>query len=276
MGFEPSRTTCLHTVLTVTTVAALCLPAVAGAAEIRIGGTGNALGTMRLIGEAFAKQDPESKLVVLDSIGTSGAIKAVPKGALEIGLSSRPLTDEEARNGLTAVEYARSPTVFAVQEKSKVASITVEQVAELYNGLARWSDGTPIRPVMRQPGDDNTRQIKSLSAMVEKAVAAAEQREGLTFATTDQEATDKMEHIPGSFGVTTLALIRSEKRNLKPLALGGVEPTPENAHSGRYPLVKRFYFVLPKEPAPAAQDFLKFVKSPQGRKILEQTGHTIP
>jgi len=257
--------------------ALLCLPCVAGAGDIRIGGTGNGLGTMRLLAAAFAQAHPESKPVVLDSIGTSGAFKALPKGAIELGLSSRPLTEAETQSGLSAVEYARSPTVFAVQEKNQVAAITAEQIADIYSGkLTHWPDGTVIRPILRQPGDDNTVQIKRLSAAIEKTLAVAEQRPGTAFAHNDQEAAAKMESIPGSFGVTTVALIRSEKRQLKVLALDGVEPTPENAQSGRYPLVKRFFFVLPKEPAPAVHEFIRFVKSPAGSKILEQTGHTVP
>ncbi|EXI68087.1 MAG: Phosphate-binding protein PstS 2 precursor [Candidatus Accumulibacter adjunctus] len=272
-----ARTRRLRGVVFVASMAVLCLPLATDAAEIRIAGTGNALGTMRLLGAAFAKLHPEPQVVVLDSIGTSGAIRALPKGSIEIGLSSRPLTEEEARSGLSSVEYARSPTVFAVQNRNQVASITLAQIADIYSGkLASWPDGTKVRPVMRQPGDDNTRQIKRLSAEIEQALAVAEKREGLTYAATDQEAADRMESVQGSIGVTTVALIRSENRKLRPLAIDGIEPTPENARSGRYPLMKSFYFVLPKEPTPTTQKFLGFVHSPQGRKILEQNGHIIP
>ena len=258
-------------------IAALCLSSVAGAAEIRIGGTGNSLGTMHLLAAAYAKFKPDAKIIVLTSIGTSGAIKALPKRAIEIGLSSRTLTDEEVRAGLSTIEYARSPTVFAVQEKNKTPSITRAQIADIYSGkLTAWPDGVSVRPVLRQPGDDNTRQLKSLSAEIEKAVNIAEQKPGMAFAVTDQEAAEKMESIQGAFGVTTLALIRSEKRSLRVLALDGAEATPENASSGRYPLVKHFYFVLPTEPSAAAVDFVKFVKSERGREILKQYGHFIP
>jgi len=255
----------------------LCLPFLATAGEIRIGGTGNALGTMQLLAEAFAKSHPETTIVVLPSIGTAGVVKAVAKGSVAIGLAAHPLSDEDARNGLTATEYARSPTVFAVQEKNKVTAISQGQVAEIYGGKwSGWPDGTTIRPVMRQPGDDNYRQVRMLSPEIEEALAVAEQRPGLPFAVTDQDAADKMETIPGSFGTSTLALIRSEKRALRALTLDGVAPTVENARSGRYPLVKQFYLVLPKNPAPEAQEFVKFVRSPQGIRILEQNGHFIP
>lgn len=249
----------------------------AGAGDIRIGGTGNALGTMRLLAEAFAAGHPGTHPVVLDSIGSSGAIKAVPKGAIDIGLSSRALKPEEAVQGITSVEYARSPTVFAVQEKNKVDGITVQQVADLYAGvLTQWPDGTRIRPVMRQPGDDNTRQIARLSPAIDKALVLAAQRPGLIYASNDQEAADKVEATPGGMGVTALALIRAEARKLRPLKLDGVEPTPENARAGRYPMVKQFFFVLPRESTAEAQAFLAFVSSPPGRRILEQTGHYLP
>jgi phosphate transport system substrate-binding protein len=256
-------------------LAALCLPLAATAADIRIGGTGNALGTMRLLGDAFAQSHPGTKVVILSSIGTSGAIKALPKGAIELGLSARALSDEEARS-LSVVEYAQSPTVLAVHKSAKLRSISLSQLSDIYSGkLATWPDGTRVRPVMRQPGDDNTRQIKALSPEIEQAMAVAEAQPGALFAVTDQDAADKMEAVPGSIGVTTLALIRSENRSLQALALGGVEPTPENARSGRYPLSKHFYFVLPLQPVAPVVEFVKFVTSPAGRKILEQAGHTV-
>lgn len=247
------------------------------AEEIRIGGTGNAVGTMRLLGEAFVRQHPEHKITMLSSIGSSGAIKAVPRGAIEIGLSSRPPTTEEQATGIAVTEYARSPTVLVVAAKAKVSSVTREQLAALYDGtLARWPDGTAIRPVLRQPGDDNTRQIKALGPALEKALTAAERRPGLPFAVTDQETADKIETVPGAIGVTTLALILSEGRPLRARALDGVEPTPANGAAGSYPLAKHFYALTKAEPAAAVRDFLVFLRSPAAGDILARNGHWLP
>ena len=258
-------------------LAGLICPATGIAGELRIGGTGNALGTMRLLGDAYAKSRPDTKVTVLPSIGTSGAIKAAAKAGIEIGLSSRQLTAEESGTGLISVEYASSPTVFAVHVNNKTTTISRQQIADVYAGkMTAWSDGTTIRPILRQPGDDNTRQIKELSPEIEKSLAIAEQRQGMAFAVTDQEAADKIESIQGGIGVTTVALILSEKRNLRALAIDNVEPTPQNAVSKRYPILKRFYMILPKDVPPSTQDFVAFVKSPAGKKILEQNGHAIP
>jgi phosphate transport system substrate-binding protein len=260
-------------------LAALCilLAPAARAQEIKIGGTGNALGTMRMLGEAFSKQYPDMKVTVLSSLGSSGAIKAVPKGALDIGLTSRALSDEERSTGSVATEYARCPTVLAVSTTSTVTAITREQVADIYTGkLAAWPDGTPIRPVLRQPGDDNTKQLKSLSPAIAEAVGVAEKREGLAFAVIDQEAADKIESIPGAIGITSLALILSEGRSLHALTLDGVEPTKENGASGDYPLVKRFFFITKPQPSAAVVQFMAFASSPAGREILMKTGHWLP
>lgn len=264
-------------VLTVSLLLCLAFTGIADAAEIRIGGTGNALGAMQVLADAFVKLHPEHKVTVLPSIGSSGAIKAIPQGALEIGLSSRPLTDEEKAKGAMDTEYARSPTVFAISKKSAVKGITRDQIVAIYAGdMAQWPDGTPIRPVLRQQGDDNTRQIKSLAPAMETALASAERRPGLPFAVIDQEAADKIESVPGAIGVTTLALILSERRPLRALALDKVEPTVANVASGAYPLVKRFYLITKPAPDAAVRSFVDFLATPTARETLRATGHWIP
>jgi phosphate transport system substrate-binding protein len=249
----------------------------ATAAEvIKIGGTGNALGTMQLLADAFVKESPDIRITVVPSLGTSGAIKALPKGALDIGLSSRPLTEEERRLGVNAVEYARSALVFAVAPKTQVFALTLSQVADIYSGkMVTWADCSLIRPVMRPAGDDNSRQIKAMSAALDSALSAAEQRPGAPFAASDQEAAEKMEGIPGAVGSTTLSLILSEHRALRALTLDGVEPTARNLASGKYPHIKRFFYITSTSPSPAVKRFVAWLQSPTAREILIRNGHGI-
>lgn len=248
----------------------------ARAETIKIGGTGNALGTMQRLAEAYKKVAPHIDITVLPSIGSSGAIKAVPQGAIDIGVSSRPLKASEAGGGAVSVEYARSPTLLAVSDNVTFDEIRTDQLIDIYTGkLTKWPDGSLIRPIIRQPGDDNTLQLKALSPAVKEAVEFAETRSGLLFAATDQETVHMIENTPGSFGVTTLALILSEKRKMHGLQLDGVEPTAEMCVAGRYPLIKYFYFILPPSPPAHVQDFLNFVKSSAGAAVLTQFGNYV-
>ncbi|WP_278186427.1 substrate-binding domain-containing protein [Desulfobacter hydrogenophilus] len=241
---------------------------------IIIGGTGNALGTMRWIAEAYQKANPEVQITVLPSIGSSGAIKAVPTGRIQIGLSARPLKKTESKKGIVAIEYARTPTVFAVSNKTKINAVTLSQLVDIYDRtLKKWPDGSTIRPVIRQAGDDNTKQIKGLSLELKKAVERAEKRTIFLFASTDQDTVNKIENTPGSFGVTSLALLLSEKRKMHPLMLDGVEPSIQSCIDGDYPMIKRFYFILPTKRSAQVDAFLGFVSSPKGAEILKQNGN---
>jgi phosphate transport system substrate-binding protein len=249
----------------------------AAAEEIKIGGTGNALGTMWLLGDAFNKQNPDMKVTLLPSVGSSGAIKAVPKGALDIGLSSRALTEEERKLGMNTVEYARTPLVFAVAAKSRVTALTLDQIADIYSGkMANWPDGSQIRPVLRQATEDTTREMMRMSPAMNKAMSVALLRPGMPFASSDQDSADKTENIPGALGVMALALITSENRPLRALVLNGVEPTASNAASGKYPHVKRFFLVTRSNPSAAVKRFIAFMQSPAGREILIQAGNYLP
>lgn len=244
--------------------------------EIKIGGTGAALGTMQLLAQAYAKTQPDAKITVLPSMGSGGGIKALLAGAIQIGVSSRPLSESESAAGAVAVEYGRTPFVFATAASSKVGGITTQNLADFYAGkVDEWPDGSKLRLVLRPIGDSDSETIKKISPAMREAKTAAEQRKGMVFAVTDQEAASALEKIPGALGPSTLALLLSEKRALKALAFNEVVPSAQAVANGSYPLSRELLIVTgPKTPAPA-HAFVAFVRSAAGREILQQTGHWV-
>jgi len=118
-----------------TAAALICCSAVSvHAQDIRIGGTGAALGTMKLLAEAYARSHPDARITVLPSIGSGGGIKAVLSGVLQIGLSARPLTETEVKAGAVAVEYGRTPLVFATSTTTKTSDLTTQVLIDIYAG----------------------------------------------------------------------------------------------------------------------------------------------
>ena len=261
--------------------ALLLMLAVGGTAraaeEIRIGGTGAALGTMRLLAQTFSQSNPGVEVTLVGNLGSAGAIKAVSGGAISLGVSSRPLNDGERRMGALQLEYARTPFVFAVSAKSAVKAITRQELAEIYSGrMAKWPDGSAVRVVLRPASDIDTATVKGVSPELGRGVAAAEKRPGVQFSVTDQDAASDLERIPGAIGPSSLALIVSEQRALRALALDGVEPTPANAATKAYPLYKQLFFITGAKTPPTVERFIAFVRSPAGRRILADNGHWVP
>ena len=61
----------------------LLMPLVAIADNVRLGGTGSALGTMQRLVEAFTQSDPQFALSVLPNLGTTGGLKALTAGLID-------------------------------------------------------------------------------------------------------------------------------------------------------------------------------------------------
>ncbi len=257
---------------------ALAWPACAGAAdEIKIGGTGSALGPMQLLAEAYGNFDRGTKVIVLPSLGSSGGIKAVLAGAIDIGVSSRQLRDKERSRGAIALEYARTPFVFATAAATKATGINLSDLADIYRGKIRsWPDGTRIWLVMRPKDDSDSALIDAISPEVRAAVAEARERPGLLIAVTDQECAMALEKHAGSFGPSTLAVILSEKRKLRALQLNGIEPSAGALAAGIYPYYKSLYIVTTSKTSDAARKFIAFAQSQAAREILARTGHAVP
>jgi phosphate transport system substrate-binding protein len=259
-------------------VLALTIPAtaMAQAQEVRIGGTGAALGTMELLGLAYAKTQPQTRIIVLPSIGSGGGIKALLAGAIQIGVSSRPLSEAETTAGAVAVEYGRTPFVFATAAVSTAIGVTTQNLADFYAGkLNEWPDGSKVRLVLRPIGDSDSETIKNMSPAMREAKSTAEQRKGMVFTVTDQETASSIEKTSGAVGPATLALLLSEKRALKALTLDGIVASPQNIANGSYPLYKQMLIVTGPKSPPEALAFVAFVRSATGRAILQQTGHWV-
>lgn len=237
-----------------------------------ISGTGGAMETMRILGEAFRKTHPDTRIVLFQSMGSSGSVKAALAGRLDIGLTGRPLNGEERARGARETKYARTPFVFAVNRTVGITGLTLEGIAGIYAGKGDWENGKRIRLVLRPSGDSDIPVLKSMSPAMNAAVDIALRREGMIVATTDNDAADAIENVPGAFGGTTLSLVLSEKRSLRVLALDGVVPSVRTLTDRSYRYGKTFYMVTKNDPTTAVCRFMDFVRSPAGAAILSRNG----
>jgi phosphate transport system substrate-binding protein len=257
-------------------VAAAVVPAADDQKILRIGGTGAALGTIEQLAAAYQKKYPGVRVVIPPSLGSTGAINAVIAGALDVGLSSRPLTEAERGHGAVALEYGRTPLLLVTSYQAAGVNLTLKQVASLYAGdITSFPDGTPMRLIMRPNVEIDLHLIRSLSPEMDQAVQKAQTREGMIVAVNDQENGDILERIRGAIGWITLAQLMSDGRLLIPLPLDHILPNQENFASGKYPLFRSFSVVTGAQPSALAKSFIEFLTSAEGREILLKNGHVV-
>lgn len=273
----------LNLLLRATRCASLMLCLLFGAAApdacaqaLRIGGTGSGLGTARLLGEAFAKEDSSHAApTIVPNLGSTGGLRALQAGAIDIALISRPLKAEDLAAGLAGYEYGRSPFVF-VTSKPGVKTLNASTIADFLSGrVMAWPDGQPVRVVLRPTTDGDHVYLASMSPEIAAALTIAHTRSGMVMAATDQDAADEAARLPGSLAVNTLAVLLSETRKLNVIAYNGATPSVNALAAGSYPYYKPCVMVTRGAPGGMAQRFIEFAKSPRGRAILEANGHQV-
>ncbi|OYY53563.1 MAG: hypothetical protein B7X59_07985 [Polaromonas sp. 39-63-203] len=245
-------------------------------AVVHVGGSGTGLGAMQLLADAFRKSHPQASFLIVPSLGSGGGIKALRVGAIDVAVISRPLKEKERGPDITAVEYARTPLVFALAVPASVAALTVPELVSIYAGERKtWPDGRPLRLVLRPESESDTDIIRSVSPEMRQAVTGALARPGMIVALTDKASADRLETIPGAFGTTTLAQIVSENRALKPVAIDGVTPSLATLADAKYRYFKTLFTVTGPSTSPLAHEFTAFVHSPAGREILQHNGNWV-
>lgn len=241
---------------------------------VNLGGSGFGLGVMKLLAESYTKSHPDVRIVIAPSLGSSGGIKALLNGFMDIAVSARPLKDAEQINGAKGELFAKTPLVFIVNSKVKKQEVTTAELQELYGDKKQtWPDGSRVRVVLRPEEDIDTKIVRGISPAMDQAVNFAMAREGKILAVTDQEATDAVTKVAGSLGEGALTQILAEKVNVTVLSFNGVKPSIAALSDGTYPLAKALYLVTAAKTGPAAHRFIEFIRSPAGRKILAEYGN---
>jgi phosphate transport system substrate-binding protein len=257
--------------------AALLVTALSGICQaedtIRINGSGSALDMMKPMIAAYKKINQNVRIDMEKPLGSSGAIKALVAGALDIAVSSKQLKPDEAALGAQLKEYGTTPLALITENTVPLSNITTKELEDIYAGrMTEWKNREKIRVILRPQEDIDTKILRGLSPHMNTAIAEVQSHPGMIVAITDPESNALVAKTPGGLGATGLTSIIVEKLPVNILSLNGVKPTPKALADKTYPLAKEISFVSTARTSPAAMKFLTFVYSSQGRAIDEKAG----
>lgn len=251
-------------------ISTVLFAAAQGRDVVRVGGTGAGLGGLQALAKGYERHHPGRSVLVLPSIGSSGGIRAVLEGKLDVGCTSRPLQSQERGAGLAEIPWASTAYVFATHSATPTETLTLSEIEDIYAGRrTHWKDGRPIRLILRPPSDVAHAYLSAFTPGMRTALARAHSLPGVFVGMTDQTALAQLERTPGSFGTTVLGLIVSEGRHVQALAVNGLSPTERT-----YPYALTLFLLHQVDrTSPATREFIDFARSKEGQMILAKAGY---
>jgi phosphate transport system substrate-binding protein len=243
----------------------------AGADVLTIGGSGTAIAAMAQLGQKFSAATGH-QVEIVPKLGSSGAIRAIEDGVVELCVSGRPVKPDEAARGLANRLVIRTPYLLVTSHPSP-NSLTKDDVLEAFrSGSPTWADKEPIRVILRRRNGSTTAHLGQLFPGLASALEAARRRPEVITAPTDADNVAAAQRIPGSLTGMTYLQFKAEKPNLRPVPIEGLEPSFEAFEAGSYPFARTLYVVGPANAAPAAERFLAFLRDPEGQSALREAG----
>lgn len=259
------------------------------AGTVKGSGSSTVAALLRPIADRFRAAQPELQ-VELAGAGSSTALAAMLADPDTLGLLSRPLLPRERkalleRHGGEAVEVKIAVDALAVYvfKRNPVPALSL---ADLRRAFGREPDAATHWGQLGVAGDSGGEPIVRFG--LERGRGAHELFRDIVLEGGDFAPDIAVEPVSTSVvqGVATHAggigyasvYFRTARTRVLPLLHRGeaVEPTAGNALSGRYPLARFLYLIVPRRPdAPASaatRQFLAFVLSRDGQRLVEQQG----
>ncbi len=244
---------------------------------LRIAGSGSCIPMTRLLAEKFMEANPDKKAMVYDSIGSTGGVRAVRAGDIDIALMSRPLKQSEKKApSLRLVPLARVAAVVAVNTSAGVESISRQELEDIFMGKKKvWSNGTPIVVLQREKGDSSHAAIGSVIEDFGRINMDAYREGKRRILFKDQQMISALAGTTGAVGITDTGIVRfSGSRFIRMLAYENQPPTAENLEQGTYPFYKDLSFVVASGPGDErVEAFLDFVETDAAQEALLTMGY---
>jgi phosphate transport system substrate-binding protein len=242
-------------------------PANAEPAELRAGGTGAATELLHQLAAEFGKETGYRTKVVA-SLGTTGGLRALADGYLDLAVAGRALKPEEQAKGLKVAMVLRTPFVLATSHRAPDGLALADVVRAFADPDVSWADGTPIRVILRPRSESDVMLMTSLFPGLADAMDKARHRPEVPVAATDQDNADVAERTPGSLIGMSLTQLLLEKRDLRTVAIDGLNATRANFTDGTYPHTKLLYFVTREQQGEGAAAFLRFLETTVAHDLM--------
>lgn len=215
--------------------------------------------------EVYMEKYPYT-IVNVQGGGSSAGIQAVQSGVADIGTSSRELKPEE--KDLNEIIIAYDGLAIIVNSDNNINYLTIKQVKQIFSGQIRnWQEfggnNKVITVVTREDGSGTRGTFQELVMENERIF------KGAIVQDSNGTVREIVANDPNAIGYISLGLVNDK---VKALSLDGIIATDENIINKKYMLVRPFLFVTKNTPTGAVKNFIDFVLSQEGQKLIKEEG----
>lgn len=244
------------------------------AERILVDGSTGVMSLVAALGKAYEAKNPDAKVEMGKGLGPKVRFQALAEGKIDIAVASHGLTVEElTRQGMAVHEIARMAVVFGVNASVPVTDLSDRQVCDIYAGKVKnWSElGGPdlvIAPRARPDTEVDDEVAKAKIACLKDLKMV----DTVRLMPKSGDMARELAATAGAIGVTTMAVVAQRQGKVRALSLNGVTPNEENVKRGTYGLTRESFLVTRAQPSPAVTKFLEFLRSPEGGRLIVNTG----
>jgi phosphate transport system substrate-binding protein len=241
---------------------------------IHIKGSDTMLLLTKNLSEEYMKTHPQISVYV-DGGGTATGVKALVKGDIDICTASRPLKPEEVK--MIADKYssigihtliAKDALSVYLNPKNPIKDLSIDQLKKIFTcQINNWSmlNGKyeKILPIIRPPNSGTHYYFK------EHVLGGDEYCEETIIKSTTPEIISEVLKNENAIGYGGIGY----KNGVVHAKINGIEPTEENVVNNKYPISRYLHFYTLNTPRGIVSDFINWVISPEGQKIVEKSGY---
>jgi phosphate transport system substrate-binding protein len=232
------------------------------------GGTAH-IPVMKDAAAAIMTANPKFRITVAGG-GSGVGVQKVGEGLVDIGNTGRALTPQEIdKYGLKTFPFAIDGVAVAVNPANPVGNLSPQQIQAIFAGkITNWKEvggkDTPINLYTRDEAS-GTREV-----FWEKLLNKGPVAEKANVVPSNGAMKVAIGQDPNAIGYLGIGHVDA---TVKAVKLDGVEPTQENAKTGKYPVVRKLFMNTKGEPKPLVKAFIEFILSPAGQQISQKHGY---
>ncbi|WP_086984234.1 phosphate ABC transporter substrate-binding protein [Vibrio aphrogenes] len=265
-------------VLLASLLSSLVLISTVQAKQIVVSGSSSVARVMDVLAEKYNQTHPDDYIAVQAVDSTAGIVLAT-KGVADLGMSSRYLTEGEAKDHIAIVPIAHDGLAIATNILNPVDTLTREQLAKIYLGeIKNWKEvgghDQAIAVVTREASSGSRYSFETLlglTKVVNQHHVSNIHAKNLVVNSNGMMKT-LINHNTQAIGFVSIG---SLDKSIKAIKLDGIAPTAENISSEQYKLARPFLVVYKKDSLKApAKQFLDYVLSKEGQSLIASYGYT--